>query len=382
VVSSRHRVLHLLDDMRLGGSQRVVISLSDHQVEAGLGVAIAAQPHGELWARTDRGVRRVAAPPHRGVLRKLRYTAWLRRTVRALRVDVVHAHQRQVALLAQVAVLGSGTAVVEHVHSTFRATWTSRLLSFRAHHLIACGSSVGRMLIDDFRRPRARVSVVRNAVADPGGDHDQDPPAPGAAALRIVGVGRLDEVKNPQLFVEVVRGLRAAGYPVAAEWVGDGPLLPVVEDDLRRDPVPGLRFSGAAADVASRIRGADLLLLTSRHEGLPLVVLEAMSLGRAVVCSDVGSCRDVVRDRVNGVVYPLSHGPDEVAGIIGAAYDDGVLADWGANSRKLFVELGGTQEMAQQVLTIYESVVGSGRRPRRRRGGARLDHGGRAGERG
>jgi glycosyltransferase involved in cell wall biosynthesis len=361
-VSAQRRILHLHDDMRLGGSQRVAVGVANHQARAGTSVAVAAGPQGELWQSLAPDVRPLRSPPHGRVPDKIGFVRWLRRTVRAERIDVVHAHQRQVALLARVAVLGTGAVVVEHVHSTFAPSARTRLLSFRSHHLVACGSSVARMLAEDFGRPRSRISVVRNSVDDLGRDGGLALPSAAGAPPRVLGIGRLDEPKDPQRFVDVVRHLHRSGVPVTAEWIGDGPLRPAIEDDLRRRPVPGLVLSGTRDDVERRIRDADLLLLTSRHEGLPLVVLEAMSLGRAVVCSDVGSCRDVVEDGVNGAVYPPAAGAAEIAAIIAAAVADRRLEQWGRRGRELFAASDGIAGMVRDLSSIYERALDGRRR--------------------
>lgn len=346
-------VLLVTDSLIVGGLERIVVDLANGLAERGHRVGVLAAPGG-LERELSWKVDWFALDPRNGLLgRALR----VRALVRTERYDVVHAHQRGVALAARLGTVGLGVPVVEHVHNVFEASGLARLLSFRGHLLLACGSAVADMLVEGFGRPRARVRLVRNGVRDPFAVVPVT--VGGGSVLRIVGAGRLAEQKDPLRFVRVVAGI-AARLPqgaVRAEWLGDGPLLPDVHaavvgaglEDLIA--LPGLR-----PDVPARIASADLLLSTSRWEGLPLVALEALAAGRGIVLPDVGSCRDAVVPGV-GILYDPLLPDDRIAELIVEQMRSGAVERWSAEGRRRYEATFTFDRVLDEVQSAYREVA-------------------------
>jgi glycosyltransferase involved in cell wall biosynthesis len=255
--------------------------------------------------------------------------------------------------MARLGLAGTGVPVVEHVHSHFAAGVSRRLLSFRGHVLIGCSRSVGRMLVDDFGRRPSQVRVIPNAVDDVGTHVRSDPARPSSGRKRILAVGRLSDVKDPLRFVGVINALVARGCAVEGEWVGDGPLRSEVEREIDRTGAP-VTLSGHSDDVPEKLHGADVMLMTSRFEGMPLVVLEAMSLSRVVVAPDVGGLSELVVDGVTGVVYHPGADTAEIASrIAGVLAVPEVRADMEREARARFVALSDMETMVESVRAVY-----------------------------
>jgi glycosyltransferase involved in cell wall biosynthesis len=118
-------------------------------------------------------------------------------------------------------------------------------------------------------------------------------------------LGRLSTEKDVPLFVaavsEIVR--RNPGVPIRALVAGDGPELLRVEQAIEREGLwHEVRSLGDSRRVPEILAVSDYLLLTSRSEGSPLTILEAMSLGLVALSTDVGNVRDVIENGVNGFV--------------------------------------------------------------------------------
>jgi glycosyltransferase involved in cell wall biosynthesis/SAM-dependent methyltransferase len=122
----------------------------------------------------------------------------------------------------------------------------------------------------------------------------------------IVGFsGRLAEEKDPLTFVEVARRTPQE-LPVRFVMTGAGPLRSQVEEAVRTAALPPGRFhfAGPVADVAPWLRSYDALLLPSRLDGRPLVVMEALAVGVPVIASRVGALPELVEENVNGFLCP------------------------------------------------------------------------------
>lgn len=133
----------------------------------------------------------------------------------------------------------------------------------------------------------ARTVVVPNGVPLPQWAGPRMPPH-GLRPLRAGFVGRLDENKRPDLFARAATMAQAQGAPIRPVIIGPGPtpeaLLARLEGVPVRPPMPPEIWP----------KTLDLLVLTSRHESQPLVLLEAMAAGVPVIAPRVGACQDLV----------------------------------------------------------------------------------------
>jgi glycosyltransferase involved in cell wall biosynthesis len=150
------------------------------------------------------------------------------------------------------------------------------------------------------RRTAGRVVTVPIAIDEPPPRSKQDARArlglaPGDPI--VAWVGRAAPEKQPLAFVELARRLQGRGRFVMA---GSGPLV----DEVRRAgaDVPGFAHLGFVEDPLDVMAAADVLVMTSATEGIPLVAMEAISLGTPVVAYDVGGLDEVVREDTGRLV--------------------------------------------------------------------------------
>lgn len=163
--------------------------------------------------------------------------------------------------------------------------------------------------------PKHKIVTVPNAPGFdlPAASIDADPLAERLAraddeALKVLFIGRLDRQKGVDRLDALIRATKESGLPV--DWrviggsvMGDLPDLPygqlaVAPEAPRSDP----------AELAAAYGWADVVILLSRYEGLPLTVLEAMRAGAVVVATDVGATSEAVRDGKTGFLIPNSDG--------------------------------------------------------------------------
>jgi glycosyltransferase involved in cell wall biosynthesis len=144
-----------------------------------------------------------------------------------------------------------------------------------------------------------RSVVIRNAVdvaAAPRSRHDR-------AVPRLIAVGRL---KAPKDFLTLLRAFAALpSGSFEALLVGDGPDRPAVEAEIQRLGLQTcVELAGERGDVPALLADSDLFVLSSRSEGLPVSVLEAMAAELPVVASGVGGLAELVVDGETGILVP------------------------------------------------------------------------------
>jgi colanic acid/amylovoran biosynthesis glycosyltransferase len=186
---------------------------------------------------------------------------------------------------------------------------------------VKCADASGVVCVSDFTRAQMmaavppalwdRLRVARYGVALPA---PRAAPRTGPGPLRVVHVARLTPVKGQAVLLDAVALLAARGVAVELTVVGDGPERARLEARAAGLPV---RFLGALGEpeVARAYAGADAFALSSLYEGLPVVLLEAMSHGLAVVAPAVAAIPEVVRDGVDGLLVAPAR-PDALAGAL------------------------------------------------------------------
>ncbi len=148
----------------------------------------------------------------------------------------------------------------------------------------------------------------------------------GPDGFTLVTVGRLDRQKNPLLLLEAFRQLEASMPELRLLFVGDGVLRRQLEQRIARYELGSkVRLAGVrpAGEIAQFLRAADLFVLPSAYEGMPIVVLEALGSGLPVAAMDVGEVARVVRSGINGELVS-SQDPGSLARAIRVAREHAV----------------------------------------------------------
>jgi len=207
--------------------------------------------------------------------------------------------------------------------------------------------------------PQDKIVPVQNA---PGFEIDPDITARRIAArrmrsesepLRVLYLGRLDRQKGLDRLAEVIRLSKAERLNVTWRVLGkaviaeDAPALPPEVAAVLEPPVSRPR------DLAAAYAWADVVVLLSRYEGLPLTVLEAMRAGAVVIATDVGATGEVLRDGETGVLVPQDNAVDkcmaalrrfsqnrpDLAPLAERAVAAGAVRDWTAATADLAAKL-------------------------------------------
>ena len=189
---------------------------------------------------------------------------------------------------------------------------TERLTARWTTHCVAVSEHVSAAHQKISGLSDSRISVIRNGVdwetlsqLEPA---DRRQFGYGDSDYVILSVGRLEPQKDPETLLQAFRILYAQQSVLPRQvrllLVGEGRLRSLLEQRVR---VHGLeevvQFAGWRQDAASLIRMADVVVLSSRWEGLPNVVLESQAAGTPVIASAVDGCLDLVDDQLTGRLF-------------------------------------------------------------------------------
>ncbi|PTT17947.1 hypothetical protein DBR36_09850 [Microbacterium sp. HMWF026] len=269
---------------------------------------------------------------------------------RAIReADVLHAHQRIAALFMRAS--APRKKLVEHIHNEFS---DKKFISFRSPVIIAVSHRIAQHTQRVYRRS-VPIRVIPNGVpelAPPGEDRGRD-----LKTFHLLAAGRMATQKDPIRFLALVDALRNHAPNLTATWVGGGELE---EAFLRERERLGL---SAVVDYTAWLPRQDLinlmarssaLVITSTWEGLPLVALEAMSVGTPVITTECGEIADVVGRAQAGLVWPEKYS----ANLFAQQFEQTVPHDWfsfSRSARSVYEREFSIDTMAKRMKEVYET---------------------------
>lgn len=322
---ARGRLLIVVNSAAFFLSHRLPVARAAQR--AGWQVHVATAPDPLAAARIRQvGLQHHAVPLDRGglsPLRDLQTFAAIYRLMRRLRPDVVHTVTVKPVVWGGIAARLAGlpgrlSAVPGLGYISIAPGFRGRAMRFLVGRLyrLALGGRTGRVLFqnDDDRRMlesfgvplKGRCALIRGSGVDLKRFHPQPEPAGRPVVLMAA---RMLLYKGVAEFVAAARLLRAEGLDAAFRYAG-------APDPDNPDSVPpqvlaewllegDVHFLGRREDMDRVIAESHLVILPSRSEGVPKVLIEAAATGRAIVTCDAPGCRDAIEDGVTGLTVPV-----------------------------------------------------------------------------
>lgn len=363
------RVLHVTEAPK-GGVLTYLVNLVESQIAApGVELVHVLGPSVNEPALRERHSPKLslASIPYRrrSIWMLLRLAVATLHALKQVRPDIVHIHSSLAGLVVRLCVLPSRRRpkliYTPHAwsfspgaawHVAFRrmcewilALWTDRII---------CVSKYERRLAIEAGISRRRCAVVLTGLPEPAVTRASDArrtPEPGRKR-RVLFVGRFDHQKGFDIYLDVMRRLEGQADGIAAGNAIVGKKLDFAI------PLNVRTLGWCSPDqVAALYYDADLILMPSRFEGLPIVALEAMQSGIPIFASDAGPMREVVHDGVSGRLFPGAL-PEQMAAAIASITDD-ELKRFGEAGRRIFQERFTAERMGRDILDEYESVLGN-----------------------
>jgi len=361
-----------------GGGERHVADLIRCLPAAGIETGLACPPGGDLTALADSLGLPVYPAEISGAPTPASQAA-LRHAMASFAPDIVHAHGSRAALHVRLADRLARTRCVYTVHGIhvdkaplprrIMLTAAERFLRPRtAAFITVCESDLRRgarlRIIDP-----ARATAIHNGIEmlGDGAEPVQSPVT--SASLRaeadisadaplVLAIGRLCEPKDHATLLRAWAIVQRETPAARLAIIGSGPLrasLDALSASLGIGPA--VRFLPPRPDVATAYREADAFVLSSRWEGFPYVVLEAMSHGLPVVATSVDGIPEAIEDGVSGLLVP-PHDPAALAAALVTVLRDSALASaLGHVARERVAREFSLAVMVAATASVYEKTI-------------------------
>jgi len=291
-------------------------------------------------------------------------------------VQIIHSHKSKENILALLLAKRFG---IRHIVRTQhglpepktlkdRAVYSLDRMTSSSVRRVICVSSDLRKHLGHYAGP-SKIEIIRNAInlAQVQSTLSRE------AAKRSLGIpeqtpligtaARLEPVKRLDLFLAAAQhisakcicsGLRNPFFVVAGEGSERNRMEQLISGTALEKQI---RFLGHRDDVYDIIRAMDLLLITSDHEGLPTVLLEAMALGTPVVSRKVGGIPEVIDDQVNGVLIDSSDAERIAQTCIPVLTKVSFACQLAKAAREKVIQNFSAEANASEVARIYRSLV-------------------------
>jgi L-malate glycosyltransferase len=237
------------------------------------------------------------------------------------KVDILHSHMFQASRLGSPIgrVYGVPLAVeTTHVREHWRKGWISRshlpdrLLGHFVDHFIAVSEANARYLIEEKKLPQRKVHLIRNGCDF--GRLDPSRPVPVGLKKRLgfeesdpvlLILGRLEPQKGHRVLLEALPYVQMEFPAIRLVCAGSGCLGGELEERARALGISNsVRFVGYQSNVADWLALADLTVLPSFYEGLPLFAVESLASAKPIVATAVDGTEEVVVNEKTGLTVP------------------------------------------------------------------------------
>jgi glycosyltransferase involved in cell wall biosynthesis len=367
------RVLHIISSGGMYGAEAVILNLS-RTLNAGshrsiLGVfSNLSQPNLQLYEiATRQGIEAHLIPCHGQIDRTV--LAAIRALALQTDATVIHAHGYKADIYVYLAMRGTRTPIVSTCHTWYDNDVMVRLygaldrLVLRSFSgVVAVSSEVRQRLLDAGVREE-RIRLIRNGIdlrPFAASHSDPSPHLPTNLPLTVGLVGRLSHEKGVDLFFRAAKGVLAELPLTQFVVVGDGPDRAKLEALIQELGIAkNASLLGRNEDMPSFYASLDLLVSSSRQEGLPMALLEGMASGLPLIATGVGAVPTVVQDSRTGILIPAEDIERLSAAILTLLRDPALRSSYGAAARNLIEQEYSAERMTAEYLQLYYDAAQS-----------------------
>ena len=362
------RIAHLIESDGPGGAERVVAQLATALQAAGASNVVFLPADGEGWLareldgsgvtieyfRFDRPVSPECA-------------RWLEAAFRRHRIVLAHSHEFSMAVYGAWAAWRAGIPHVITMHGgRYYADRLRRRLAMRAAialsgRTVAVSSRLARQIGRDLWIPSSRIATIANGVrfVQPERPTLREELRLGPHDRLLVSVGNLYPVKGHQHLIDALALLSGRHPGLHLAIGGRGELADALATRARHKGVAGrVHLLGLRADVPAVLAAADVFVLPSLSEGLPLALLEAMFAGRPIVATDVGEVSVALAHGEAGVLVEAGNPAALAAALDRLLSDPGHARDLGQRAAGRALAEYDISHMVRRYVGTYEELLG------------------------
>ncbi len=283
----------------------------------------------------------------------------LYKIARVKRPHVIHAHSTKAGLVARLVGLLVGIPVIYTIHGwgfglgrkrilSFFIFQVEYLLKFTTAHYIAVSNADRNIGVNNLRIPENKITTIYNGVENRVINHF--PPA-----FTITMIARNDYQKDYLTFFKAINGIDAIIYCVGRGT--DSSEFKKMAKLHAPDSFSKIIFFGPTDNIANILSKTSVFVLSSKFEGLPMTIIEAMAAGIPSVASNVGGISELIIDSKSGYLVPVGGYSLMNLRLRELANNEMLTRKMGAEARRLFERYFSKEDMISSTINVYKFLI-------------------------
>lgn len=360
------RVLQLVDDLKVGGLEQIIYDIATKLDQNKYRVSVWCFGRGgEIADRLKENrvdVKFINIDSYYNILNILKLAI----LVKKYEPDIIHSHTYFSNTIGRIAgIISRVPVMISHVHNVYsnyskRNLLIERLLSNYTDKVICCSEAVRNFVLKYEKINMHKTVIIYNGVNHREIQRSQD-----ISYLReflgiyknvitIICVASLTEKKGHEYLLKAILEIEKEFQKLKFIIVGDGPLKKRLKNLAEELNIQDLViFTGIRNDIPNLLKIADIFVLPSLTEGLPLAAIEAMSVGLPVVATAVGGVPEIIKDGITGYLVPPKNPKALGNTILNLIKDKKNMEKVGLNGKKVIIENFTTEKMINKLEKLY-----------------------------
>ena len=375
-MAEKIKILQIITLSEWGGAQRVVFDLSCNLNKEKFLVEVATNPGGLLNKKLkENGITVTEVPSLQreiSLLKDWKALLQLKKIIRKGRYDIVHCHSTKAGFLGRVA---AKLSRVKKIYFTAHSwgfynveEYGKKIKFFRriqkigslfSTNIICVSEKVKRDGLRNKIAKDKKFIVIKNGIKfelkESKNDIRQKMHIPTDKVI-VVMTARLAHPKDPLLFLKASRVVKSHLPEVKFILIGSGQFMKQCQAFISGNGLAqttALLGEKSPEDARQLMKACDIFVLTSKFEGLPITIIEAMFAGLPVIASDVGGVGELVQDNKNGFLLK-TQSPDELAErIIYLAKNRGKALQMGKHGKAMAEKDFSAEKMVKEYEKLY-----------------------------
>lgn len=288
--------------------------------------------------------------------------------VRKHKIQLIHCHLPWAGMAARLVGKLTGVPVVYTEHNKWeryhKLTYYMNKLSFSyQQRVIAVSAEVANSIKINYSKAKPQVQVVANGAdtakyaRTQAVENDIRKQLNIPATATVIGITCVFRVqKRLATWLEIARALHAKHPDTFFIIVGDGPL----RDEIHAKALGTDKyvfFAGLQAETRPYFTAMDMFMMSSEFEGLPIALLEAMSMNCVPVCTAAGGIPEVIKDGVNGLLVPVEQPLQLVDRLSQLMQQPGQVAQMKEAARQTVIDSFSMKKMVDELEVIYNDLI-------------------------
>jgi glycosyltransferase involved in cell wall biosynthesis len=349
------KIIHLIDTLNVGGVEKSVVSLA---------VALKKKKFNvEVWCLVAGGFLEEELKMNDVSIEFLNIKncyspiaiLQLSKKLKSQEVDVIHTHGYFASTVGRLAALYARTPqIIGHIHTIFNNlnhfnVFIDNWLNKKSSNVVFIANSIRQTFLDAGYKDHGNTVILYNGVEDHFFRTD------GKINKKIiVNVASLTEHKNQELLVRAFCEINGEDKDLQLWIAGEGPkkesIIQLIKELKAENDI---KMLGLHEDIPELLSEVDIFALTSKREGCPLALLEAMGAGLAIIAPNIGGISEMIQDKEEGFLIAAEDKEALKTCLLKLVKDDELCATIGKNARQRFLKDFTQTETINKLLGIY-----------------------------